>query len=118
MTIRPFLHLPPPATFSTLADVATYIRRMLDALNKLRAGKTENVVEVTLTASASSTTLNDIRISPQSVIVWHPATANAAAELAAGTMYITDSNISNGTAIITHANNAQVDRHFRAAIIG
>lgn len=118
MTIRPFLHLPPPATFGSLSDVTSYMRRMWDALYKLRSGKTENVGELTLTPNAASTTLSDIRISPQSVIVWHARTANAAAELAAGTLYITEANISNGTAIITHANNAQADREYRYAVIG
>ena len=118
MTIRGFRHLPTPPTFSSLSDVSLYMRRLLEGLYKLKDGKTENVGEVTLTVNAASTTLNDIRISPQSVIVWHPRTANAAAELAAGTLYITDTNISNGSALITHANNSQTDRHYRYAVIG
>lgn len=118
MPIRPFLHLPPPRLFSNFSDVSVYMRRMLESLNALRSGKSENVGELTLTANSASTTLADIRISPQSVLVWHARTANAAAEMAAGTMYVTDANISNGTAIITHANNAQADRSFRYAVIG
>jgi DNA-binding beta-propeller fold protein YncE len=50
--------------------------------------------------------------------VWHPRTANAAAELAAGTMYITDANMGNGTFTVIHANNAQTDRDFRYAVVG
>ena len=118
MPIRAFLHLPPPRPFSNLSDVSIYIRRMLEALNALRSGKTENVGELTLAINAATTTLTDIRISPQSVLVWHPRTANAAAEMAAGTMYVTDANMSNGSAVITHANNAQADRNFRYAVIG
>jgi hypothetical protein len=87
-------------------------------LQQIRSGKLEIVGELTLTAGAASTAVTDIRVSPQSVIVWHPRTANAAAELAAGTMYITDANMGSGTATITHANNAQTDRDFRLAIIG
>ena len=111
MTIRPFLHFPPPPANPEL-------RRQYEVLQQLRSGKTENVGEVTLTAGAASTTVTDIRISPQSVIVWHPRTANAAAELANGTMYVTDANMGKGTMTITHANNAQVDRQFRYAVIG
>jgi hypothetical protein len=111
MTIRSFLHFPPPPN-------DPFSRRMYEVLQQIRSGKLEVVAEVTLTASAASTTITDIRISPQSVIVWHPRTANAAAELAAGTMYITDANMGSGTATITHANNAQTDRDFRLAIIG
>lgn len=118
MPVRPFLHLPPPATFGNISDIQQYMRRVWDALYKLRQGKTENVGEFTLTANAASSTLRDERISNQSVIVWHPRTANASTELAAGTMYITDANISAGSAIVTHANNAQADRSFRYAVIG
>ena len=111
MTIRPFLHFPPPPANPEL-------RRQYEVLQQLRSGKTENVAEVTLTANVASTTVTDIRVSPQSVLVWHPRTANAAAELANGTMYVTDANMGNGTYTITHANNAQTDRSFRVAIIG
>ena len=111
MTIRSFLHFPPPPN-------DPFSRRMYEVLQQIRSGKLEVVAEVTLTASAASTTITDIRISPQSVIVWHPRTANAAAELAAGTMYITDANMGNGTFTVIHANNAQTDRDFRYAVVG
>ena len=111
MTIRPFLHFPPPP-----ADYEA--RRQYEVLQRMRAGKLECVGEFTLTAGAASSILSDIRISPQSVIVWHARTANAAAELGNGTLYITDANMGNGTATVTHANNAQVDRTFRYAVIG
>jgi DNA-binding beta-propeller fold protein YncE len=91
---------------------------MYEVLQQLRNGKMEIVGELTLTAGAASTAVTDIRVSPQSVIVWHPRTANAAAELAAGTMYVTDANMGNGTFTVTHANNAQVDRTFRFAVLG
>lgn len=84
----------------------------------MRSGKLECVGELTLTANVASTAVTDIRVSPQSVIVWHPRTANAAAEMAAGTMYVTDANMGNGSFTVTHANNAQTDRDFRYAVIG
>jgi hypothetical protein len=111
MTIRSFLHFPPPPN-------DPFSRRMYEVLQQLRSGKMEVVGELTLTASAATTAVTDIRVSPQSVIVWHPRTANAAAELAAGTMYITDANMGSGTFTVTHANNAQTDRHYRYACIG
>jgi hypothetical protein len=111
MTIRSFLHFPPPPN-------DPFSRRMYEVLQQLRNGKMEVVGELTLTASAATTAVTDIRVSPQSVIVWHPRTANAAAELAAGTMYITDANMGSGTFTVTHANNAQTDRDFRYAVIG
>ena len=111
MTIRPFLHLPPPP-----ADPVE--RRRYEVLQAMRSGKLDCLAELTLTAGSASTTLTDVRISPQSVFVWHPTTANAAAELAAGTMYVLAADQTNGSAIVQHANNAQVDRSFRLAIIG
>lgn len=111
MTIRPFLHFPPPLSSPEL-------RRQYEVLQQIRSGKLEVVAELTLTPNVASTTITDIRISPQSVILWHPRTANAAAEMANGTMYITDAGMSNGSAVVTHANNAQADRSFRLAIIG
>lgn len=111
MTIRSFLHFPPPPADPEL-------RRQYEVLQRMRKGKLECVGEFTLTASAASTVLNDVRISPQSVIVWHARTANAAAELGNGTMYILDANMGNGTATVTHANNVQADRSFRYAVIG
>jgi hypothetical protein len=87
-------------------------------VQQIRRGKIEVTGEFTLAANAASSTLNDPRISIQSVIIWHPRTANAAAELYGGTMYITDANMANGSAIVTHANNAQTDRQFRYAVLG
>jgi hypothetical protein len=111
MSVRPFLHLPPPAANPEL-------RRLYEVLQQMRRGKLEMVGEFTLTANVASSVLTDSRISKQSVIVWHPRTANAAAEMAAGTMYITDANMGTGTATVAHANNAQTDRQFRYAVIG
>jgi hypothetical protein len=111
MTIRSFLHFPPPPANSEM-------RRQYEVLQQIRSGKLEVVGELTLTAGAATTAVTDIRVSPQSVILWHPRTANAAAEMAAGTMYVTDANMANGSFTVTHANNAQTDRDFRYAIIG
>lgn len=81
-------------------------------------GKTNNVIVATLTANAVSTTITDARITAGSWLGFMPETANAAAELGNGTLYVADSGRVNGSATITHANNAQTDRTFRIAIIG
>lgn len=118
MTVRPFLHLPPPATFGSLSDVSSYVRRMWDALYKLRKGKIECVTELTLTPNTTSTVLNYINLSPQSVVVFDPKTANAAAALYSGSLYVTAANRGNEQWTVTHANNAQTDRSFQIAVIG
>lgn len=118
MTVRPFLNLPPPPTVSTFSGVNEAFRRFWDALYKMRRGKIECVIELTLTAGAATTVINDERLSKQTVILFDPKTANAAAELYGGTMYALNANRTTGAFTVTHANNAQVDRHFQVALIG
>ena len=111
MTIRSFLHLPPPPNNPE-------IRRLYEVLQQMRRGKIECVTEITLTDNAATTVLNYKGLSPQSVVIFDPKTANAAADLYGGTMYVLTANRSNDAWTITHANNAQTDRTFQAAIIG
>ncbi len=120
INIRDFQHLEPPGIdgFPDLSAVARYIRRMYDALKLVRKGKIECVTQVTLSAGVASTVLQDSRISNQTVLVFDPLTANAAAEKANGTLYVTEANRTTGQVTITHANNAQVDREFLVALIG
>lgn len=89
--------------------------RVIDASNRHNRGKI-NVVygPFTLTANAATSTLTDPRISPQSWIGFCAQTANAATEIA--TLRVTAQV--NGSATITHANNAQTDRTFNVLIIG
>lgn len=118
MTIRPFLHLPPPGSFSNFIQVQSYVRRLWDSLHSLRLGKIEATGSITLTANAATTTLSRLGLSPQTVVHFDPVTANAAAELAAGTMYVLTANRSNDSFVITHANNAQADRTFSYTALG
>jgi hypothetical protein len=111
MTVRSFLHLPPPPN-------NPQARRLYEVVQQLRRGKMENVTELTLTANAATSTLSFKGLSPQSVVVFDPKTANAAAELYGGTMYVLTANRGNDTWTVTHANNAQVDRTFQVAVIG
>ena len=118
MVIRPFLHPSPVTEVRTLGDVSTALKRLWESVYPLRHGKLECVAEVTLTASAASTVFKRLGISRQSVFIFDPLTANAAAELAAGTLFITQANRINDQVTITHANNAQADRNYLVAIIG
>ena len=118
MPIYPFLHLPTPPRFQDIDDASNYMRRMWESLQATRRGKIECVTSLTLTAGAATTTLTDFRLSPQSVVVFDPKTANAAAEIYGGTMYVLTANRGDGSWIVTHANNAQVDRTFQVAILG
>lgn len=118
MAINPFLHLPPPTRFDSFDAVAIFIRRMLDALGLMRKGKLECVTELTLTINSATTTFTDSRLSVQSAVFFDPKTANAAAEIHGGTMYVLTANRGTGVWTITNANNANADRSFQVLIIG
>jgi hypothetical protein len=94
--------------------LAAFLRQVTTTLRNTTEGKLNAVGDVTLTANAASTTLVDIRIGPDSFIGLMPTTANAAAALAS--TYV--SSRGDGTATITHANNAQTDKIFTYIVIG
>ncbi len=89
-------------------------REIAERVNRLNQGKMNAVTTLTLTANAATTTFTDVRIGGMSYIGFSPTTANAAAELA--TLYV--SAKANGSATLTHANNAQTDRTYDVLIIG
>lgn len=101
-----------------LQDATEHRRKLARAVNQTIGGKMNVFIDATLTANAASTTITDARIGYYSVICWMPMTANASAEIGAGTIYITQANMQSGSVVITHANNAQTDRTFRFQIIG
>ena len=91
-------------------------RQTAQAVNLLIDGKFNSTGTVTLTASAASTAVTDYRAGPDSVIVFTPTTANAAAEQGGGTMYLSARAKQGFT--LTHANNPQTDRTFLYIVIG
>lgn len=91
-------------------------RQTAQAVNLLIDGKFNSTGTVTLTASAASTSVTDYRAGPDSVIVFTPTTANAAAEQGGGTMYLSARAKQGFT--LTHANNSQTDRTFLYIVIG
>ncbi len=85
-------------------------RRLAIAVNGIIDGRTDNYGSATLTASTATTVVTESRVTGFSTIVLTPTTANAAAELGAGTLYV--SAKADGSFTLTHANNAQTDRTF------
>lgn len=104
----------PPAGVVTVE----WLLKLTRAVNDVMHGHTNTGGLVTLDASVATTTVIDDRISVDSTLVLVPTTANAAAELGAGTLYISETGRVNGSIEITHANNAQTDRTYRVVIIG
>ena len=88
--------------------------QVANVVNNILTGKMNNTSVVTLTANAATTTLTDSRIGSNSVICLMPTTANAAAALA--TTYF--NTFADGSCVINHANNAQVDKTFSLTITG
>lgn len=92
------------------------MRKVASGVNQLSDGRSNATGTVTLTASQATTTLTDPRIGTDTVICLVPTTANAAAEVGAGGLYI--SAVTAGSATLTHANNAQTDRDFSYSLQG
>lgn len=89
-------------------------RDVFEVVNSLRDGKVNSTGSVTLTASSATTTVSDLRAGQDSVILFMPTTANAAA--AVGGLYVSARGKQSFT--LTHANNAQTDRTFAYVVLG
>jgi hypothetical protein len=86
------------------------IAKIAEAVHQLSRDRDD---VVTLTAGATITTVTDPTVTPDTVILFDPLTANAAAELYAGTMYVLPVNRFLGSFVITHLNAGTTDRAFR-----
>lgn len=82
--------------------------------NELLKGRANNVGEITLTPSVTTTTISDIRIRQTMTAVLIPRTANAAAAMT--NVYI--STVADGSIILTHSSTATVDRTFDYVLHG
>jgi len=99
-------------------DIVRHARSVSAWASRVNRGKTSNLGEITLTQNVASTTLTDERLTVGSAVLFDPMTANAATELYGATMYVLTADRTNGSFVITHANNAQTDRTFRYIIVG
>ena len=98
------------------AQTETDLKKVILAIQQLAAGRSNAVGTVTLTVSVASTVVSDANCSVGSVPILVPTTANAAAEVGNGTMYI--SAVANNSFTITHANSATTGRTFLYALHG
>jgi hypothetical protein len=92
------------------------LKRVILSLQQIAAGRSNAVGSVTLTASATTTTVSDDNCAEGSTPILTPTTAHASAEIGAGTICI--SAVANKSFTITHASNTQTDRTFKYAILG
>ena len=94
-------------------------KKIVLAIQQLAAGRSNATGTVTLTTGAATTTVTPTQtgtIAAGSTPILTPTTANAAAEVGNGTMYV--SAVTNGSFTITHANSATTGRTFLWAILG
>jgi hypothetical protein len=97
-----------PAFGGDQRAVAEVVRGVMD-------GKTNNTGSITLaTGGATTTTLTDRRIGPDSVIVFVPASSAANAD----SSRIYTSTQTQGTATVNHVTNIVANKTYRYAIIG
>ena len=96
----------------------TDLKKIVIAIQQLGAGRSNAVGSVTLTTGAASTVVTTLPglCSTGSTPILTPTTANAAAEVGNGTMYV--SSVGLNTFTITHANSATTGRTFLYAIVG
>ncbi len=101
-----------------LEDAATgaWLQQVVERQNNILQGRLNVTLAVTLAANAGETVVIDSRIGAFAGLTFCPLTADAAAEMAAGTMFVSEQT--TGSATITHANNAQADRLFTLIILG
>jgi hypothetical protein len=113
-------HRVPPDVPAPLKDVEPRLVEWLKDMRRavfgiMRGDVNQQAAQIlTLTPSATTTTLSEHRISGETVLLLQPLTANAAAALATTWMSVP----TKGSVVINHANSAQVDRKFLAVITG
>lgn len=107
----------PPYNGVNINDWTIHAR---NTINGCLNGKTNNTGNVTLNTSTATTTvvLAKGRLGPNSIILFEPTTANAAAEIGAGTMFVSTKDTVNNKFLITNASNLQNDRTFNFIIVG
>jgi len=84
--------------------------RIVRAIRELFEGRRNTTGTVTLTTNATSTIVTHLNFGVGSVPHLTPISATAAAEVGAGTIYV--SARTNGSFTLTHTNNVQADRTF------
>ncbi len=94
----------------------TDLKKIVLAIQQLAAGRSNATGSVTLATGVSSTTVTTANCAAGSVPILVPASANAAAEVGNGTIYV--STVANGAFTIAHANSATPGRVFLWAVVG
>lgn len=111
MTISEF-----PVPSKDLEDEKKHRRQLAQAAEAAMAGRTNNVLDVTVDANQAATTVTDSRIGVNTVAIAVPTTVNAQA--AAIWPYRDVSSPVNGSMSLIHTNNADADKTYKIILVG
>jgi len=98
----------------SMPDKSQHLRLISNTVNNTLDGKLNSTGSVTLTASATNTTLTDARIGANSIIILEPTNANS--NTAKANLYV--SAKADGSATLTHASSSNTDQKFGYVVIG
>lgn len=109
----------PPGRQGVPPEQADHVRALRDharVINTINKGQINCTLIVTLVTASPTTTIKDARISKlNTAVLMCPTTADAAKEIAAGSLYFT---ITDGQVVINHGSTSTADRTFQMAMIG
>ena len=98
-----------PNTGATERAMVTAIRELIQGRNNA-VGTVVNSQNITLDTGSATTVVSSSLFNGNGTLILIPRTATAAAEVANGSIYISD--VSPGSFTITHANSATADRTY------
>jgi hypothetical protein len=87
-------------------------------IQEIMAGKLNNVGSMTLTANATTTTLIDPNIGPNSLILFDPLTSNGKVAFNSDLFFVNARGATKGQATVNHASSANTDQTFNYGIFG
>jgi hypothetical protein len=102
-----------PGVVPDLTNPDQHRKQIARAVNGILQGKSGNTMSITLTPSATSTTVTDSRISLSTALHLTPTTPAAATALPGIFIVATD-----GQAVISHPSSAATNQTFTASIQG
>lgn len=106
-----------PSAPEAWANEVEHRRKIARTANLALGGKLNAVTSITLTPSATSTTIIDERIGANTFIGLFPRTANAVTAQISG-LFIAVNAKKAGQATLTHASSANTDQTFDVLLIG
>lgn len=93
-----------------------HVRQLAQSCQSSAAGRTNNVLDVTVTANVAATTVTDSRIGVNTVAIAVPTTVNA--EVALIWPYRDFSAPVNGSMSLIHTNSAPTDKTYKIILVG